>query len=58
MEKGPIENAGKPSKTRKHRSRGKVFAAGECNSFECNSDGSGSDLQFFKFPTKKRVGAI
>ena len=35
-----------------------MFAAGECNSFECNSDGSGSDLQFFKFPTKKRVGAI
>ena len=36
----------------------KGVAAAECNSFEYNSDGSGSGLQFFNFPTRKRVGAI
>ena len=51
------QEKGKTSKTRKNRSRGKECAAAACNSFEYNSDGSGSGLHFFKFPTKNPAKA-
>jgi len=57
MENRPKER--QKSENRKHRSGGKECATAECNSFEHNSDGSGSGLNFFKlkfprFPAKAR----
>jgi len=51
------QEKGKESKARKHQSHGKECAAAECNSFEYNSNGSGSGLHFFKFPMKNPAKA-